>query len=51
MESFDDLEVWTKVISENCIFATNFSEKRDSLSKERCGSFERRGSRGWSSVK
>jgi len=51
MESIDDLEVWTKVISENCIFATNFSEKRDSLSKERCGSFESRGSRGWSSVK
>jgi len=48
MESINDLEVWTKVISENCIFATNFSETRDSLSKERCGSFERRGSRGWS---
>jgi len=48
MESLDDLDVWTKVISENCIFSPNFSDTRDSLSKERCGHFERRGSRGWS---
>jgi len=51
MESFDDLEVWTKVISENCIFSANFSEAGESLPKERCGSFERRRSSGWSNVK